>query len=294
MVATVRYTSSDEDSARWARFVFREGDVVVSTRSKSGTTWVQQVVASLLHGTPDLPAPLATLSPWVDWLVEPVDEVVARLEAQPGRRVVKTHTPLDGLPRDPRATSVVVCRHPLDAAVSLYHQGGNLDRARMRELTGDTSPVREPRPRPPLHDWLAGWAEEVRDPRAAMDSLDGFLHHARVAWARRDDADTVLVHYADLLADREGEMRRLAERLGIEVEPSAWPALVDAASFDAMRSRAGETAPDPSGVLLDQRAFFRRGTSGAGSEVLTADELVRYRARSAAALPSALDAWLHR
>ena len=60
---TRRYLSDEEDSDRWHRFPFRDGDVVVSTRSKSGTTWVQQICLLLLHGTPELSAPLADLSP---------------------------------------------------------------------------------------------------------------------------------------------------------------------------------------------------------------------------------------
>jgi hypothetical protein len=39
----IRYTSSDEDSARWLGFLFRAGDIVISTRSKSGTTWLQMI-----------------------------------------------------------------------------------------------------------------------------------------------------------------------------------------------------------------------------------------------------------
>ncbi|MDP9405032.1 MAG: sulfotransferase domain-containing protein, partial [Actinomycetota bacterium] len=128
--------SPDEDSARWEGFTFREGDVVVSTRSKHGTTWVQTILLLLIHQQPELPAPLSTLSPWLDHLVEPRDAVVARLAAQPHRRVVKTHTPLDGVPLDPRVTYVVAARHPLDAAVSLYHQGDNIDRERLHQLTG--------------------------------------------------------------------------------------------------------------------------------------------------------------
>jgi aryl sulfotransferase len=115
----VRYRSADEDSARWLGFPFRPGDIVISTRSKSGTTWVQMICALLVFQTPDLPAPLSELSPWLDWLVTPRDEVYTRLAAQNHRRFVKTHTPLDGIPLDPRATYVVVARHPLDRAVSL-------------------------------------------------------------------------------------------------------------------------------------------------------------------------------
>jgi hypothetical protein len=46
-------------------------------------------------------------------------------------------------------------------------------------------------------------------------------------------------------------------------------------------------------VLKSNQAFFRRGTSGAGREVLTAAELDRYRERAAALAPPDLLAWLH-
>jgi aryl sulfotransferase len=46
------------------------------------------------------------------------------------------------MPLDPRATYIMVAREPLDMAVSLYHQGDNIDRARMRELTGQPEPAR--------------------------------------------------------------------------------------------------------------------------------------------------------
>ena len=111
----VRYRSADEDSARWVGFPFRRGDIVISTRSKSGTTWMQMICALLVFQTSDLPAPLADLSPWLDWLGEPRAEVYARLAAQEHRRFIKTHTPLDGIPLDSRATYIVVGR-PIIAA----------------------------------------------------------------------------------------------------------------------------------------------------------------------------------
>lgn len=162
-VEPVRYRSDDEDSARWAGFPYRRGDIVISTRSKSGTMWVQMVCALLVFQTAELPAPLAELSPWMDWLVTPRQEVLDRLEAQHHRRFIKTHTPLDGIPLDPRATYIVVGRHPLDTAVSLYHQGDNIDRAQLRQLTG--RPAGEPGPaRPQLHHWLVGWIDEDCSP----------------------------------------------------------------------------------------------------------------------------------
>ncbi|SCE63774.1 Sulfotransferase domain-containing protein [Micromonospora haikouensis] len=289
-----RYRSSEEDSARWAGFPFRDGDIVISTRSKSGTTWMQMICALLVFGTPDLPAPLSQLSPWLDWLAEPRDEVYARLAAQRHRRFVKTHTPLDGVPLDDRAHYVVVARHPLDMAVSLWHQSGNLDRARLAELTGRPAPAGPPAPRTPLVESLRRWVDREVDPRAELDSLQGVLWHLGDAWGRRDRPNVTLVHYDDLVADLAGQMRALAGRLGVEVAQPRWPELVEAATFDRMRERADLLVPDPAGVLKDRNAFFRRGRSGQGRELLDAATLARYRARTVALAPPDLLAWLHR
>lgn len=287
-----RYRSDDEDSGRWRDFRFRDGDIVISTRSKSGTTWMQMICALLVFQTPDLPARLSELSPWLDWLVVPEEQVLASLEAQKHRRFIKTHTPMDGIPVEPQVTYIVVARHPLDVAVSLYHQGANLDRERIAELTGQPLDVRGQRP--PAVEWLRSWIASEADPREQLDSLPGVMWHLSGAWSRRHEANVVLVHYDALRRDLDGEMRRLASLLRIDVPESAWPRLVEAATFAAMRLRADELAPDPSGVLKSHRAFFRAGVSGSGRAVLTPADEERYLERAARIVPADLFDWLHR
>jgi aryl sulfotransferase len=288
----VRYRSAEEDSGRWVGFPFRAGDIVISTRSKTGTTWVQMICALLIFQTPDLPARLGRLSPWLDHLTVPRDELYARLAAQEHRRFIKTHTPLDGIPLDPRATYLVTARHPLDMAVSLYHQGDNIDRARVRQLTGQPEPA-EPAPaRKPLREWLVEWISDDPDPRAAMDSLAGVMWHLSDAWARRGAPNVLLVHYDDLSSDLDGQMHWIAGELGISVSSQAWPSLVQAATFEHMRG-AAEQFVAAGGVLKSSAAFFRRGKSGAGHEVLSDDEAARYYARAAELAPPDLLAWLH-
>ncbi len=291
----VDYRSEDDDNSRWSDFPFRSGDIVISTRSKSGTTWMQMICALLVFQTPDLPAPLHELSPWLDWRIVARDQVFGQLAAQPHRRFIKTHTPLDGLPIDPRATYIVVARHPLDMAVSLYHHRTNLDRELVRQLIGDRSGPTSSSARPAgdAHQWVLGWIDWHGRPDQDLDSLPGVMWHTREAWARRDEPNVVLVHYDDLGADLEGQMRRLARRLDIDVAEGRWPELVHAARFEQMRDRADRLAPGPPGVVIDPTRFFRRGRSGAGRELLSAAELARYRQRAGELAPPDLLSWLH-
>ena len=75
------YKSFIDDSARWDALALRDDDIIIVTPSKSGTTWMQQCVSLVLFQTPDPPAPMAVLSPWLDMLTWPLDELVATIEA---------------------------------------------------------------------------------------------------------------------------------------------------------------------------------------------------------------------
>jgi aryl sulfotransferase len=288
----VRYRSADEDSARWIGFPFRQGDIIISTRSKTGTTWVQMICALLIFQTSELPDTIGRLSPWLDHLIMARDEVLARLEDQQHRRFIKTHTPLDGIVLDPRATYLVTGRHPLDMAVSLYRQGDNIDRAKVRQLTGQPEPA-EPKPaRKPVREWLVEWIDKDADPREEMDSLPGVMWHMSDAWIRRAEPNVMLIHYDDLSADLSGQMRRIADRLGITVPEPTWPGLVEAATFQSMRASADQLL-GTGGILKSTAAFFPRGRSGAAREILTEHEIARYHSRVAQLAPADMLAWLH-
>jgi aryl sulfotransferase len=58
------------DSSIWNELDFRDDDIVIATYAKSGTTWMQQIVAQLLfQGDPTLS--VAEMSPWLDLRVPP-------------------------------------------------------------------------------------------------------------------------------------------------------------------------------------------------------------------------------
>jgi hypothetical protein len=153
--------------------------------------------------------------------------------------------------------------------------------------------VEPDRPRKPVRDWLLDWIRNDASPQEEMDSIRGVLWHDADAWARKADPNIVLLHYADLSADLEGQMRQLARRLEIAVPESAWPALVQAATFASMRESVAKIT-GAGQILKSASAFFRRGTSGAGAELLSEDELAHYSTRAASLAPADMLAWLHR
>ena len=109
------------------------------------------------------------------------------------------------------------------------------------------------------------------------------------------DLDVVYLHYDDLKADLEGQMRQMAARLGTGVDEHRWPRLVQAATFESMRSRAGTTVPGGGPEhWIDPAAFFSRGTSGQWRDLLDDAGLARYAARVRALASGNLVEWVHR
>jgi hypothetical protein len=301
--AKFRYRSMVQDSARWEGFELRSGDIIISTPPKCGTTWTQMICALLIFQEPVPPRPLSELSPWLDMCIKTRAEVFALLGAQTHRRFIKTHTPLDGLPQDERVTYVCVGRDPRDAAVSWHHHWENMDDAvffatRDKAIGNDDLPELLALDPPPLDQTPEGrfwhFVENPAAPIHVTSSLRSSLHHYDLALGARERPNVVVLHYGDLKRDLEGEMRRLAARLGIAVDETLWPSLVDAASFERMRSDADRVAPNAADKLWkSNRGFFHSGTGGGWREFFDADARKRYDARVSELASPQVASWAH-
>jgi hypothetical protein len=291
------------DSDRWRGFVFRPGDIVISTPPKCGTTWTQMICALLVLQEPVLTQPLSVLSPWLDMLSRARRDVAADLEAQRHRRFIKTHTPLDGLPLDPAVTYICVGRDPRDVALSMDNHRANMDFAAFVAARNAAAAVDGTTPEPVAPPPRAGcererfwaWIDDDTPPAEVASSLLRTLRHLQTFWDAPDGVDVVMLRFDDLRTDLESQMRALADRLAITVPEARWPELVSAATFDQMRARAALTAPNAqSGIWHDNERFFHRGTSGQWRDLLDDDDLERYRARAKAIGPAAVVDWVHR
>ena len=64
------------------------------------------------------------------------------------------------------------------------------------------------------HTWITqGWFDWTSDGYPTAPTL----HHAQTWWNFRHLDNILLVHYGDMLADLEGEVRRIADFLGIAI-----------------------------------------------------------------------------
>lgn len=273
------------DNRRWDKVPLRPDDVLVVTPPKSGTTWMQTIVALLLSGDPETETELAVKMPWVDIRVREIAEVAERLGAMTHRRSMKSHTPMDGLPLDDQAQYLCVFRHPLDAHFSF--------RSHVRNL-----------PLPVFSMW---YPEDDPDGVTFRRFLDGgpegfdgdlmplahILRHYKAAKALADRPNVTLFHYADMTRDLGAVFAQVSDLLGISHPEPILNALIAAAGFDNMKQNAGRYSPFiGNGAGPSDTAFFESGSSGKWKGVLSEAEIAAYEAIMAAELTPEERGWL--
>ncbi len=297
--ATREYKNHHLDSTRWNAFAPRSDDIIVTTSYKSGTTWMQQLLHLVIFkDTPDA-LPVAFVSPWVDATFHaPIAELAAGLEAQTHRRFVKSHLPLDGLPYYPQVKYVVVARDARDVFMSLWNHYRNYTddiMARFNENTGESG---ERFPAAPADDairevwraWMTrGWFEWESEGWPFWSNL----HHTQSYWQHRDLENIELFHYSDLLVDLPGQIRRLAEFLGIELTSEELERVAESATFDQMK-KSFKVMDEPMRAVFKggSDAFIFKGTNGRWRDVLSAEDLSFYEAAKERVLSPDCAAWL--
>ena len=274
------------DSTRWNDFNFRDDDIVVATWSKSGTTWMQQIVSQLVLDGSDTVFGQAE-SPWIDFQLTP--EAVEVADAQRHRRFLKTHLPLDALVFSPRAKYIYIGRDARDVVWSFHHHlthfsSGALER--FGEVSRRTGLAPPPPPPADVRDFYHIWMEtEARSETSFWDNVQGW-------WDARALPNVLLVHYARLKADLPGEVRRIAAFLDIPIDEAKFPKMLEHCSLEHMKERASQVE------FLEQvfdgggRTFVNKGVNGRWRDVLTPEEIALCDEVAAKNLSPECAAWL--
>ena len=293
---TRHYQNVIIESERWNDFVPRDDDIIVTTSYKAGTTWTQGICAALVFQSPEPPGTLDDLSPWLDAIFEPEEDVIERMNSLTNRRYLKTHLPLDAIPFQPTTKYIFVGRDGRDVWMSMWNHWNNMNEEVINEFNADPSRRGPKLPLPPddlnaaFDDWLskASFAWE-------KDGYPFWSHHyhAQTWWDYRHLDNILCVHFGDLLDDLDGQMRRISAYLDIPVNEEIWPELVRSVTFSEMKKNAETRAPGADkGFWKDTTNFFHKGTNRRWQGVLSDDQVQRYLEVADELMEPSLARWL--
>ncbi len=281
------------DGARWDDYQPRADDIVIATYPKCGTTWTQRIVSMLVAGSA---APAPIVSPWYDFRLMPPGVAHGMAEALTTRRILKSHLSFDALPVYAGVKFIHVARDGRDAALSMHNHmigfrpepwGRPKGISRADPKFGDDFP---PTPED-LAVYFRDWLDD--DGGARGDPACSYFHVETSYWAARREADMLLVHFSDLKADLDAEMRRIADYLGISVDADEWPRIVEAAGFETMRAQGDEILPHMQ-MTWDEgaRRFLHKGSNEQWRDVVSEADLKAYAAAVRERLTPGLARWL--
>ena len=283
------------NSEVWNDFPFRPDDIIIATWGKSGTTWMQQIIAQLTQDA-DPTVAAGSLSPWVDLRVLPREAMLGYLEAQTHRRFMKTHLPLDALVWSPKAKYIFVGRDGRDTVWSFHHHFTIITDEGLALINSGDDRVGPAYERPATdnpRDLLIDVIED--DSRASVPWP--FWSHTKMWWdaAARGQPNLLLVHFNDLKRDLPGEMRRIAEFLETpQMSETKFADAVEHSTFAWMKEHADLMCPPQAEMAFEGGAknFIHKGTNGRWADVLSDEDNRRYLAKAREELGQECAAWL--
>jgi len=292
------YRSAVVDSSKWDLFEPRDDDIIVCSSYKAGTTWMQAICAALIFQQPQPPLPQDKLSPWFDANHEPTQFKIDLLNKQQHRRYIKTHCAADGIKFFDEVKYIFVGRDGRDTFMSLWNHWHNLTEDFIDGL--NNLPGREGPELPHVPEGLTiqeGFDQWLQ--RGVFEwEQDGYpfgshFHHAQTWWDCRHFPNVHIVHFDELLADIDTEMRRIADFLEIPVNEENWQDLLNGVSFKEMKKNAARMAPGGSRASWrDSSKFFNKGVGKRWVSVLSPEQVEEYERVAAERMDPELAKWM--
>ena len=235
-------------------FTFLEGDIVVASHPKSGTTWMQNIVSLLINdGNPEKVKgqPLYLQVPWLEGKEDPnCDYGYKLLSVRSSPRLMKTHVYGSLVPPAllDKTKIVYIVRNPKDVAVSYFH----MHRA---------------------YQFLpyVPWDEFITELFLPGKLLYGPWHkHALYWWEMSKSHSNILfLHYETLIKEPKAQIEKIVAFLGKKITTDAIQKVVEKSSFTSMKTNRNVNYSQVRAMGHEISPFLRKGKVGDWKEHFT-------------------------
>jgi hypothetical protein len=251
-----------EFEMRYRRYLAEFGesasDIIISTYSKSGTTWMQMILYQLTtEGCMDFDH-LFDISPWV-WYAALRNITPAQT---PAPRLIKSHDSYSRFSQGRKGRFVFVVRDGRDVCLSLFHHRRNFKR-------------------------YDGTFEQHFDEFINGTEYNWF-DHLRPWLENKSHLPITYIRFEDLKNHFPQAVNQLANALGISVTPERLARVTERCSFAYMKQHEAKFAPrnehfsglaDAPYLVRNPDQFIRHGLAGEGIAALTPAQQQIYRKR---------------
>lgn len=266
------------DSTKWDSVNLRSDDIIIATSMKTGTTWMERILSLLIHQDPKRIDGDIMNAPWPDGIIfGNVEEIMNKIDAIKHRRFFKCHIPLDGLDYSEKVKYIHVSRDTRDVFMSLVNHWS---------LISDFLKKKN-RTHPPLYE-TQGDIHQIWKNYASKSTFpwekDGWPYwsnnnYTETFWDYRNLPNILFVHYNDLKQDLDGQMKRVADFLDIDLptDGALWAEMVDAATFKSMKRDGDKLIPKFQKIFKGgASSFMHKGKNGRWADVFNEEDFEIY------------------
>ncbi|MFT4304825.1 MAG: sulfotransferase domain-containing protein [Candidatus Woesearchaeota archaeon] len=264
--------NNHSDSSRLNYIKLRKNDIFILTYIRSGTALAQEIIRYLIFGFKQ-DVPVAHISPWVDFIAEPIDEIANRLENQNHRRFMKTHLPFNALPYSENVKYLFIGRDGRDIARSAHNHYINLTDEFLNYINSLPQNYGNEIRRPDnnLREYILSWIINDGKP------LWSFQENIKSIWNVKHLPNVKLMHYNNLNQNLEKSINEIAEFIEIDVNQSTIKEIAKRCHFSYMKKHSLKTVPLEGIIWKDkEKNYFFKGKIGEGKKYLTPTENLLY------------------
>ncbi|KAL4225544.1 sulfotransferase [Mactra antiquata] len=195
-------------------FKFMDGDILLCSYPKSGTTWTFEILTMLLNGSANVSVPSKINTMLEATCSEEIDQLCS------APRLLNTHLPYRRIPSDlcnKKVKIVFVVRNPKDTAVSFYNM---ISAFKHYNYSGK------------FENWLPLFCNGG----LAYDTYMKYLKDWDTIWSSKKHDMTVL-YFEDLKQDTLSGVQQLIKFLNIQLDEEIQQQIADKCQFKEMKSR---------------------------------------------------------
>ncbi|GIX99567.1 hypothetical protein CEXT_201201, partial [Caerostris extrusa] len=203
-------------------YVPHDGDIIIASYPKTGTTWLQYIVLQITSKGESFPSCNDILDKIAPFMEMTGTAVIDNLK---GLRMYNHHYPYNRVKKNPKSKYLYIYRHPEDTIVSSHHFFSDV---RQEKIDFDEF----------FEDFLTGNIEYG----SYLDNVLSYYNH-------KDDENMLLISYEKLHANRKEGILRIAKFLGEEYyeslssDESLLDKIVKHTSFDYMKKNLSLILP---------------------------------------------------